>query len=137
MKQFHLRTPLCMTNNDTITEAGKILTDECYGLSKAAGWWSDIDTGKPKERNVCEMLCLIHSEVSEALEGYRKNLMDDKMPHRKLMETELADAVIRIFDMAGGVGLDVAGAIAEKLEYNKKREDHKLENRLKDGGKKF
>jgi hypothetical protein len=54
-----------------------------------------------------------------------------------MLEVELADAVIRIFDMAGGLGLDVGGAIAEKLVYNGKRADHKPENRRDVGGKKF
>ena len=64
------------------------------------------------------MLCLIHSEISEAMEGHRKNLMDDKIPHRSMLEVELADALIRICDMAGGLGLDLEGAVLEKLEYN-------------------
>ena len=71
------------------------------------------------------------------MEGYRKNLMDDKLPHRSMLEVELADAVIRIFDMCGGLGLDLSGAIYEKLEYNQNRLDHKIENRLKENGKKF
>jgi hypothetical protein len=71
------------------------------------------------------------------MEGFRKGLMDDKLTHRPMLEVELADAVIRIFDLAGGIGLDVAGAIAEKLLVNATREDHKLENRVKAGGKAF
>lgn len=110
-----------------------------------AGWWHDLKTGadlrsalgEPSKRNVPEMLCLIHSEISEAMEGYRKNLMDDKLPHRPMLEVELADAVIRICDMAGGLGLDLEGAINEKLEFNKNRADHKIENRLTENGKKF
>lgn len=54
-----------------------------------------------------------------------------------MVEVELADAVIRIFDLAGGMGYDLAGALFEKLEYNKTRLDHKLENRNKSNGKKF
>lgn len=54
-----------------------------------------------------------------------------------MLEVELADAVIRIFDMAGGLDLDLGGALVEKLEYNKNRADHNIEERLKDGGKKF
>ena len=63
--------------------------------------------------------------------------MDDKLPHRPMLEVELADAVIRIFDMGGGLGLDIPGAIAEKLAYNAGRADHKIENRAAEGGKKF
>jgi hypothetical protein len=102
-----------------------------------AKWWVDLNTGEPLKRNVGELLCLIHSEISEAMEGHRKGLMDDKLPHRPMLEVELADAVIRIFDMAGGLGLDIGGAIGEKLEYNASRADHKPENRAAIGGKKF
>jgi hypothetical protein len=100
-------------------------------------WWCDIHTGEPIERNVGELLCLVHSEISEAMEGHRKNLMDDKLPHRTMFEVELADAMIRIMDIAGGMNLDLSGAIREKLIYNANREDHKVENRLKENGKKY
>ena len=86
---------------------------------------------------VVQKLCLTHSEVSEAMEGHRKGLMDDKLPHRSMLEVELADAVIRISDLAGALNLDLGGAITEKLEYNRNRADHKIENRLKDGGKAY
>ena len=95
------------------TEAGKILTNCCHGVAVASGWWNDPATGKPLDRNVPEMLCLIHSEISEGMEGYRKNLMDDKLPHRPMLEVELADAVIRIADLAGVMGLDLAGAVID------------------------
>lgn len=110
---------------------------EIHRRNRAAGWWSDLLTGEPKERNVGELLCLVHSEISEAMEGHRKGLMDDKLPHRSMIEVELADAVIRIFDMAGGLNLDLAGALAEKLAYNAQRADHKIENRKAEGGKKY
>jgi NTP pyrophosphatase (non-canonical NTP hydrolase) len=125
--------------------AANVLTEQCHGLAKSCGWWTDLATGqdmtskageKPK-RNVGELLCLIHSEISEAMEGHRKGLMDDKLPDRPMLEVELADAAIRIFDMAGGLGLDIGGAIAEKLAYNASRQDHKPENRAATGGKKF
>tara|TARA_R110000868_G_scaffold5292_1_gene32487 strand:+ start:437 stop:838 length:402 start_codon:yes stop_codon:yes gene_type:complete len=111
--------------------------DICHGLALEAGWWSDLTTGQSVERNVGELLCLVHSEISEAMEGFRKNLQDDKLPDRKMFEVELADAVIRIFDLAGKHNLDLGGAMLDKLRYNAVRADHKPENRAKENGKKF
>lgn len=122
---------------DEVSTSAKTLMDACHGRAYNAGWWHDINTGEKLNRNVPELLCLIHSEISEGLEGFRKNLMDDKLPHRKMLEVELADAAIRIFDMAGGLGLDVAGAIVEKMAFNAQREDHKIENRKAENGKKI
>lgn len=109
----------------------------CYEISYNAGWHTDLKTGELLNRNKGEMLCLIHSEISEAMEGERKSLMDDHLPHRSMAEVELADAVIRIADYCGRWGYDLGGAIMEKLEYNRHRADHKPENRLKENGKKF
>lgn len=100
-------------------------------------WWQDIETGAPLKRNKGELLCLIHSEISEAMEGERKDLMDDKLPHRKMAEVELVDALIRILDYSAGFGYDLQGAFDEKMAYNAKREDHKHEARRIAGGKQF
>lgn len=124
-----------------------------HGASVKAGWWHDSKTdldllqviNKPVNALeellaaalVAQKLCLTHSEVSEAMEGHRKGLMDDKLPHRPMLEVELADAVIRIADLCGALHLDLAGAIKEKLEYNAVRPDHKVENRNKEGGKSY
>ena len=83
------------------------------------------------------MLMLVVSEVAEAMEGERKELMDDHLPDRPMAEVELADAVIRIMDYAGRFDYDIGGAIIEKMVYNAQRADHKIENREKDGGKKW
>lgn len=109
----------------------------CHGAALKGGWWTDLETGEKKERNKGELLCLIHSEVSEAMEGARKDLMDDKLPHRSMEEVELADVIIRILDYAGGFDLDIGGALLEKVAYNAQREDHRLENRKLANGKKF
>ncbi len=87
--------------------------------------------------DVAKKLLLVHSETSEATEGYRKNLMDDKLPHRTMFEVELADIVIRVMDLAGACNLDLGGAMEEKIKYNSTRADHKKENRQKENGKKF
>lgn len=112
----------------------------CHGLAAHSGWWTDLNTGErltSQQVNIAEKLCLVHSEVSEALEGARKNLRDYHLPDRPMLEVELADAIIRILDLAGFLDLDIAGAVIEKLAYNQMRADHKLENRKAAGGKAF
>ena len=113
-----------------------IITNYCHGVARECGWWNDPATGEPLQKNVGELLCLVHSEISEAMEGHRKGLMDDHLTHRSMIEVELADALIRILDMSGGLGLDVPGAVVEKLRYNTTRNDHKPEVRA-NGGKAY
>ncbi len=124
-----------------------------HGASKDAGWWVHPKSGldlitvinSPKNdlekllggALVAQKLCLVHSEVSEGMEGARRNLPDDKLPHRPMIEVELADALIRIADLAGALGLDLGGAVVEKMAFNRVRPDHKQENREKEGGKSF
>lgn len=112
-------------------------TAVCHGLALSAGWWTDPVTGEPKERNDGELIALMHSELSEALEGLRKDKADEHLPHRKSVEVELADCLIRIFDYAGARRLDLAGAMIEKLAYNLRRADHTLAARAQADGKKF
>lgn len=116
-----------------------LLSAQVHAFNVRAGWWTDPKTGNSiiETRNVGEILMLIVSEVAEAMEGHRKDLMDDKLPHRKMIEVELADTMIRIFDLAGAKGYDLGGAINDKMAYNAQRADHKIENRLKPGGKAY
>jgi len=116
----------------------------CFDASDAAGWWNvpasreyGLTWEAYRDEQTPTKLALIHSEVSEAMEAFRKNADDDHLPYRKGFEVELADAVIRILDLAGAHGLDLQGAIQEKMAYNAQRADHKLENRAAEGGKKF
>lgn len=128
----------CNYTNEAIIMSGiDTLQFTCFQNSVNAGWHSDLETGKPLKRNKLELIALMHSELSEALEGVRKNLNDDKLPHRLMEEVELADCIIRIMDYAGLYELDLAGAILEKIAYNQQREDHQVENRRQENGKKF
>lgn len=126
-------------NAKSITDQSK----EIHRENVEAGWWDDPPWFDPEAGvSLVDVLApvkiaLIHSEVSEGLEGARKDLMDDHLPHRKMEEVELADAMIRIMDLAGARRYDLQGAIDEKREYNKRRQDHKRETREQTGGKKF
>lgn len=110
---------------------------EIHRDNRAAGWWSIPEGADVPIETAATKLCLIHAEISEALEGLRKDCMDNHLPHRKMAEVELADAVIRIADLAGALGYDVEGAIAEKRAYNKTRADHQLAARNAANGKKI
>ena len=100
-------------------------------------WWRHPKTGRRIKRNKAEMIALIHSELSEALEAVRKNAMDSHLTQWKGEEIEMADAVIRIFDYCAGHGIPLGEAIMAKLHFNYNRADHQPKNRLKAGGKKF
>jgi NTP pyrophosphatase (non-canonical NTP hydrolase) len=119
----------------SIQEQLNDLSALCHKANKQ--WWHDLKTGERLNRNKGELFMLIVSEVAEAMEGERKDLMDDHLPHRKMAEVELADAFIRLFDYCGAHGYDVGGAFVEKMAYNEQRADHKAEARLAPGGKKF
>ncbi len=101
-------------------------------------WWVDLETGERINRNVGELIALMHSELSEALEAHRKSLKDDKLPQYPGVAVEFADCIIRILDAAIGLGHSNIGEIlVEKLRYNVSRVDHSHEHRRGEGGKKY
>lgn len=123
-------TELHLADNGT-----SIMQHICHKLAVKSGWWTNVDI---HDKNVLgTKIALMHSELSEALEGVRKGLADSHLMHRSAEEVELADCIIRIFDYAGARNLDLSSAIMDKLAYNQQRADHKPENRAADGGKKF
>lgn len=150
-----------------------------------AGWWTDIETGQPKKRNLGELLVLFVTEMAEAYEAWLDGAADDKLPQFPGFAVEMADLGIRWADLCGAAlagsileptphaanpgdmmfheiieiakryesirktpeavgepetadflpAMDVAMMIDSKLAFNATRPDHKIENRLKDDGK--
>ena len=115
---------------EVFSQTTQVVADLCAGLAKEAGW----DT---KPLDVPCSLMLIVSEISEGMEGHRKGLMDDKLPHHTMLSVELADAVIRIFHLAGRLGVPIGEILVEKLVFNSIRADHKPAHRAAEGGKKY
>lgn len=92
------------------------LVQICHGTAAAKGFWD-------KPRDVARMLMLQVTELAEACEWDRKgNPKSDHIPDFTGIEEELADAVIRICDMAGGMGLNLPSALIAKMQYNQNRE---------------
>jgi len=80
------------------------------------GFWDE-------DRNFGEMMALVHSEVSEALEAHRNgDGYDDKLPEMRGVTVELADVIIRIMDTAAADNMKLAEAILKKTQFNQGRE---------------
>lgn len=102
-------------NASQIKDLFEALSLDIHQMNYANGFWDNV------QDNFSSKIALVHSELSEALEADRKNLMDDKLPDRHGREVELADAMIRIFDLAGRYGMDLGGALVAKIAYNASR----------------
>lgn len=108
--------------------------DEVHALAKSKGWWPN-GTESISTDSVLAKLALIHSEVSEALEVARDpkakithtwfvgrtTSPKDSPPKPEGFGIELADAVIRIMDLCGALGIDLEKCIREKHMYNATR----------------
>lgn len=139
-----------VVGDDEIVQAWRQLESMAHARSYNAGWWHDIGTveapgtGQPFGPHmpmwpyvIATKIALAHSELSEGLEGYRTDQMDDKLPHRPMIECEIADTIIRLLDLSKALDLDTIGAILEKSLFNTSRPDHAVAKRLEPGGKKF
>jgi len=91
------------------------LQEEIHRVAVEHGWWE-------RDRPVGEVLMLAVTELAEAMEAYREgNPQSEKVPGFSKMEEELADTIIRILDFAGGMNLDLDGALRAKMRYNETR----------------
>lgn len=96
-------------NEETREQRLLRLCDEIHADNVKAGWWSDLATGEPLNRNRPEIMMLIVSELSEASEGCTEQVMDDKLPHLRMFDVELADTAIRLMDVLGADGVKSFG----------------------------
>lgn len=103
----------------------------CHELAVSKGWWEGVGgiCGIAHDANeLLAKLMLVTTEIAEAAEEVRMPYFDPKETVRYSSEgkpegfpIELADAVIRIFDLCGRLGIDLEGAIATKHAYNATR----------------
>lgn len=110
-------TALTEEQNAACVHILELLTYDCHRNSVLHGFHDD-------GFNFGEKVALIHSELSEALESYRQHGITEEDHHCapfNNVEIELADAIIRIFDLAGKLNLKLGPALMAKHAYNKSR----------------
>lgn len=91
------------------------LAKEVYDINVANGWdVAKMGDFRGDVNKVAAKLCLVHSEISEALEAVRKGDFNN-------FAEELADALIRILDLAKGLDVDMDYVVARKNDKNKSR----------------
>jgi NTP pyrophosphatase (non-canonical NTP hydrolase) len=108
---------LLVTDDQDFVTHWNSIASQIHNWAQRKGFW---ESGS--DRNDGEMIALIHSELSEALEGLRHgNPESKKIPPFTSVEEELADVVIRIMDLAQARGWEVAKAINAKRYFNEQR----------------
>jgi KaiC/GvpD/RAD55 family RecA-like ATPase len=121
-------------DEEAFVAAFNILAKDAHETAVTKGWWKerkrlinvasahDPALGAFAEKAIAGMMvALEHSELSEGLEGLRKDLSDDKIPEFTMEEAEAADTIIRIMDRAVARNLRVGWAIIAKMRMNKGR----------------
>lgn len=115
------------------------LVEECHLISTEKGFYDDVNKTYAElqvdERFIGTQIALMHSELSEALEALRDNKQGIYYKQQKKgfkpegMVVELADCIIRIFDLCGALNLKLGKALREKIDYNRTRDyKHGREN---------
>lgn len=110
MPQYPVPLKLSSTALTALDAMGALFHD----MARDKGFWD-------KERNPGEMIALMHSELSEMLEGVRKPGPDQHCPDFTSEEVEAADLFIRLMDYAWGRRLRFADALQAKYAYNATR----------------
>lgn len=90
------------------------LATEINEINRANGWEVLTPEEWDDPRRIPTVIALIHSEVSEALEGFR-------VGDRANVAEELADVLIRVLDASGGLGIDMDAEVRAKLARNRTR----------------
>jgi len=103
------------------------LQQKIHEWANRKGWWEDSPK-KTRHKDwvfITSKLALVSSEISEAIEELRNGNMNvyyaDESPKPEGFGVELADAVIRILDIAESVGMDLETLIQLKMDYNETR----------------